>query len=447
MELTIRSYREGDEEDMATIFSKCFRPITATQLRNQLKSQADVWVGSQTLVAEVGGKIVAQAWVLYLDLHFGEGVHVKTAALAALCTSSSYRRRGIMTTLVKRAFKEGRKIGASTSSYFTEVTRAPFISRSFRAMGFTEIARVWDYVKILDYPYAFFKQANKIIRLATAGTRQLGTIVKSMVPKFAFASEVEKTDYRIAVREMRSEDAPALLAVYKKFAELRAGMTRRDLKLVRWVIGGEKDSVRLVATRGGKIVGYSLCYRYPHREAVITELVVDPKEGYEVALSLVSETERRLSWKPAVLYIRSMREPLYDRVFNALQYTGLKTEGVFMLAVIDPPKFLKDIAPILSSRLSRVRDWNGVLTLRCAKASISLAKKGSVVQLLEQSARQPDLEIDLKLQALVKLLLGATSVKEIVSTEALKVSPWGEVANMILPKLFPKNVFLILERW
>ena len=180
VEFKVRNFQRGDEVCLAKLFSECFGPTTPRQLSEWLgKSEVapeDIFVGV------VDGKLVSHVNVEFRRLDHGEGVHLKTAGIAGVCTDSDYRRKGTMTHLMKHALESARQKGVSNASLFTGLD-FPAV-RIYRRFGFIDIVTWRTYIKYVDYP-AFFARwlrvVNRCLKCSKIMARKLEGWEKSVV--------------------------------------------------------------------------------------------------------------------------------------------------------------------------------------------------------------------------------------------------------------------------
>jgi hypothetical protein len=114
-------------------------------------------------VCVVDGKLVSHVNMEFKQLDHGEGVHLKTAGIAGVCTDSDYRRRGIVTNLMKLTLDDVRQRGVSNASLFTGLD-LPAV-RIYRRLGFVDVLTWRAYIKYIDYPSIFAKWLRALNRL------------------------------------------------------------------------------------------------------------------------------------------------------------------------------------------------------------------------------------------------------------------------------------------
>lgn len=178
----IRNYKSGDEVCLAKIYSECFSPLTA-RVVEKWHRRAGV-LPEHVFVGEVEGKLVSSVVLEYKKLHHGEEVYLKTGGIAAVCTDSDYRRKGIMTNLMKQALNYARQRGVSNSALFTDVDNPAH--RIYSHLGFVDVATDKAFIKYLDYPFVFkrwIRRRNRLLKYAKAAQRKLRGWEKSVVVK------------------------------------------------------------------------------------------------------------------------------------------------------------------------------------------------------------------------------------------------------------------------
>lgn len=176
----IRNYKDGDEVRLADIYSECFTPLTPRIVRKWYR-RARV-LPEHVFVGETDGKLVSSVVLEFKKLHLGEDVFLKAAGIAAVCTDSDYRRKGIVTGLMKQALDYTRQSGVSNSALFTD-TDIP-AHRIYSRLGFVDIATYKGFTKFLDYPFVFrqwVRRRNRLLKYTKMAKRKLHGWEKSVV--------------------------------------------------------------------------------------------------------------------------------------------------------------------------------------------------------------------------------------------------------------------------
>jgi ribosomal protein S18 acetylase RimI-like enzyme len=180
VEYMVRNFQNGDEACLANLFSECFGPTTPRQLSEWLK-RSDVRP-EDIFVCVVDGKLVSHVNVEFKQLDHGEGVHLKTAGIAGVCTDSDYRKKGIVTNLMKLTLDDARQRGVSNASLFTGLD-LPAI-RIYRRLGFVDVLTWRAYIKYIDFPSIFAKwlrALNRSVKDSKMAARKLEGWEKSVV--------------------------------------------------------------------------------------------------------------------------------------------------------------------------------------------------------------------------------------------------------------------------
>ena len=176
----VRNYKKGDEARLAEIYSECFSPTTPRRIKKWLR-RVEV-LPEHIFIGEVEGKLVSSVDLEFKKLRLGEEVYVKTGGIAGVCTDSDYRRKGIVTNLMKQALNYTKQSGVSNSALFTDLDIPAH--RIYSRMGFVDITTFQSFIKYLDYPFVFkrwIRRRNRLIKYAKIAQRKLQGWEKSVV--------------------------------------------------------------------------------------------------------------------------------------------------------------------------------------------------------------------------------------------------------------------------
>jgi len=258
----------------------------------------------------------------------------------------------------------------------------------------------------------------------------------------------------ITIRAAGPEDAEAMLNLYQQFAGRFVGPPPRRVSAYRRMLRSRRVLAWLALNENGRPVGYVLAHFYPgRREARIDELVVSlDDDGRRVAQRLLEVAVHRLmELEPAVIYAPtgSSRDPIYERVLPKMGFFSVDSSWVFMLAVIDPAIFLRDVFPTLAHRLRRLEGWSGLLQLECEGESLFILKDGANVERIIWTGRSADVKIRLSRKLLVQLLFGVVRPSKALEEGELEVCSsltQGEVRRL-LETIFPEVRFVIMDVW
>lgn len=179
----IRNVQGDDVQHIARIISECFWPTTPRQIKEWLRRDERESKGAtKTFVAVVDGKVVSQVVVEFINVNVGEGVYVKTGGIAGVCTDSDYRKRGIVTNLMKHALEYAKQKGASNSSLYTGCCIPAH--RVYSRLGFLDIERWPMYIKLIDFSYVFstwLREWNKLLKHSKLAAKALQHWNKTVV--------------------------------------------------------------------------------------------------------------------------------------------------------------------------------------------------------------------------------------------------------------------------
>jgi len=178
----VRNYRKGDELRLAEIYSECFDPITA-RIVKKWHRRAKV-LPKHIFIGEVESRIVSSVVLEFRKLHLGEEVYLKTGGVAGVCTGSDYRRKGVVTNLMKQALDYTKQSGVSNSALFTDLDIPAH--RIYSRLGFIDIKNWKSFIKYLDYPFVFkrwVRRRNRLLKYAKIAKRKLQGWEKSVVIK------------------------------------------------------------------------------------------------------------------------------------------------------------------------------------------------------------------------------------------------------------------------
>jgi len=176
---TVRNYLRGDEVALAGIFSECFGPTTPRQVL-QWHRRGDVRP-ENIFIGVVDGKLVSNVEALFKELHHGEGAYLKTAGIAAVCTDSDYRKKGVVTNLLKLILECAEQNGVSNASLFTGLDFPAH--RIYQRLGFVDILTWRSYIKYIDYRSVFarwVRDLNRSLKGSKIAARKLEGWEKSV---------------------------------------------------------------------------------------------------------------------------------------------------------------------------------------------------------------------------------------------------------------------------
>jgi len=182
VQYVVRNYRKGDETHLAKLFSECFGPTTARLLKQWYRREKVL--PEHIFIGEANGKPVSSVELVSKQLHLGEGVFSKTGGISGVCTDSDYRKKGIVSNLMKLTLEYAENSGVSNASLFTGLDIPAH--RIYQRFGFVDIMTGRTYIKYLNYPAIFAKWVriiNRSLKDSKIARRKLEVWEKSVTIK------------------------------------------------------------------------------------------------------------------------------------------------------------------------------------------------------------------------------------------------------------------------
>jgi GNAT superfamily N-acetyltransferase len=177
---TVRNYLKGDEVAIAKLMSECFDPTPPSRIR--LWHRRSGIHPEDVFEAVADGKPVSHVSLEFKQLHHGEGVYLKTAGVGGVCTDSDYRKKGIVTHLMKLALECGQREGLSNASLFTGLDIPAH--RLYQRLGFVDVMTLRTYTKYVDYSFVFARWLrfhNRLLKDHRIAAKKLEGWEKSVV--------------------------------------------------------------------------------------------------------------------------------------------------------------------------------------------------------------------------------------------------------------------------
>jgi len=179
----VRNYQKGDEAELAKMYSECFGPTTPRRLKQWHRITGVL--PEHIFIGEVEGKLVSCVEMVFKKLHLGEGAYLKTGGISGVCTDSDYRKKGIVTNLMKLCLNCAESNGASNSSLYTGLDIPAH--RIYSRLGFVDIMTMRAYVKYFDFPFVFaqwIRMLNRQLKNSKIAARKLRGWEKSVTLEF-----------------------------------------------------------------------------------------------------------------------------------------------------------------------------------------------------------------------------------------------------------------------
>jgi ribosomal protein S18 acetylase RimI-like enzyme len=130
----------------------------------------------------VDGKLVSAVELVSMQLHHGEGVHIKTAGFSGVCTDSDYRHKGIVSNLMRIALEESKARGLSNASLYTGLDIPAH--RIYERLGFVDITTWRTFIRYLDFSAVFarwVRQLNRSLKGSKIAMRKMEGWERSVV--------------------------------------------------------------------------------------------------------------------------------------------------------------------------------------------------------------------------------------------------------------------------
>ncbi len=138
MDVAIRTYKPGEEEEIAELLRRCFDTFDRYGLSEAgWLEYTEVDPGFRrelSYVAEVDGRIVSHVQVVEKRLRTTLGI-VEAAGIANVSTDPEFRRKGLASALLRRAQSSS---ALRSSALFTGYASGP--QRIYQRLGFTDVA-------------------------------------------------------------------------------------------------------------------------------------------------------------------------------------------------------------------------------------------------------------------------------------------------------------------
>lgn len=127
----------------------------------------------------------------------------------------------------------------------------------------------------------------------------------------------------------------------------------------------DSDSVALLARRGRKLAGYVTAQVFDGAGRIREFAVAAGKHRQETAAALLAALHRRLERRGAKKVTLRTCVPSLAELFQPMGYRSRRTGGVGMFGLLDLPRFLTELRPLLEHRLraGKVSDWCGTVSI------------------------------------------------------------------------------------
>jgi len=308
-------------------------------------------------------------------------------------------------------------------------------ARKFRRRGLTRLAMEQTFKQVRDLGYSCAGLDTGTRNPAHALYRSFGFVDTGVGRQLTHNLEHEAPRTRlkgVTVRLYRPGDEVAMARLFNTCHGDRLNVARRRPARI---VGG---SVALLAHRGRKLAGYVTVGRHLEH-ATICELAVAPGDKREgIAAVLMGALHRRLRKQGAkritVYHAGTSLQPLLGPLGYAERLTG----GVDMFALLDLPKFLDEITPLLERRLRKI-DWSGTIAICGEEHRAALTIRDGRVAVRRRLPARADITLAGADATITRMVVGRCTPYEPYLQLDLKISPsLGLQARGLLETLFPR---------
>jgi predicted N-acetyltransferase YhbS len=430
----IRTYIEGDEDEIAKALNECFESFKSFELTGEkwLKTfEYDLgYKKDLAFVAEKDGRIVSHVQLVERDLKVGAGASLRVVGVANVATVKECRRSGISTRLLTHALDVARKKGFHASALFTG-TKIP-AHRIYMRLGFSDV-----------YPALL--------------------LFRDLKSSLVWDSNEEKGGFgrqRVEVRESNESDDPSLLDIYEKNYGSYNGLAVRDKETWKrkfrnlfvyecpfYEDESKPDNVLVAEREGEGIIGYAMsCIAKRDKFGHICEILTLPDYEREAGRALAEHLLSNMrELKPLTIMIYSSENTLNDQLFRKGS-TPLTGTSVFMFRIISLKETMEsalcECPEAKKKRAHQIsRAIRGSITIRIAgeqSATVRLDEGLSVTEGEENS----DVVTFVDHESFARLLFGAKRFTELLNEGRIRLSlvdAKGSQVVSLLEDFFPKK--------
>ncbi len=433
MSVTIRLYKEGDEEGIVNVINSAFGSFRGWGLDKEKWLEYDkddyAFDKDMALVAEVDGKIVGHVMLMLREFKIGRETFVRFGGVANVSTMPEYRGRGIATRLMNKTIEVCREKGLSLSSLMTGYDG--IAHGVYRKVGYTDTM----------FESSFRGKIKEI--------------------EAAYNNLPDKSN--IYIREANISDIEMFSYIYEKGLKNYNGVCRRPLEYWKNKIFNKyyyhsffyvtKGIYRIIATKNGKPMGYAIYgigdeadrrIGFPPRSGGILELIGLDNDSRVALFKYVLKEFIEKKLKYAVFNFPESKD--YERLSSFFKKIG--GSGILMDYITNQNKFFEEIKKELSLRL---KEYGGFcrfdVKLISEYGEANLEVSGNEVNMIEESNNKIYFDKD----SFVRMIYGIQSFKEILSNNGLlsvKTENFRKVYE-VLNILFPRKEFHIwtIDHW
>jgi predicted N-acetyltransferase YhbS len=430
----IRTYREGDEDEIAQLLNECFDSYKSSGLTGEMWLRIfELDLGYRkdlAYLAEKDGKIVSHVQLVVRDLKVGSAATLRVAGIANVSTLRDFRRDGISTKLLGHAIESAKEKGFACTALFTGA-QIP-AHRIYLKLGLTDV-----YFQVL-----LLRGTKAPLEWSTQKPNRTSS------------------EQKVRIRESDEDDDSSILKIYEKNYSSYNGLVVRNMNTWKskyrksffyecpFYEDKPKPSNILVAEgKEGEIIGYAIS-GLAKRDKLghICEVLTLPHRELEAGRPLAEHVLSNLaSEKPISNMVYSSKGTLIDELFRKGS-SPLEGVSVFMYKTMNLKAVLESSfqrnAPDNGKQPRSLWNNKGAIAIMIRdEETVTTKYDGKVISVIEgEESREKVIFADH--DAFAKLLFGAFSIGELMKEGKVKLSllnakPSGVIK--LLDMAYPKK--------
>ena len=373
---------------LPTLFSNVY--MTPVNITYETQNNTVRALHNDTPIGKVG--------VQRIDLHWASGTRIPLAGIGVVGTDEAYRGQGIAGNMMEAAKALAHKKGYACSGLTTNLGNNA--RRLYARTGYTTLFRPGRY------------------------TKTLRPIKPNDVPGFTLRSYCEGDEHTF-LKHFASQ--------HQDYFGFRASTSQSWCNLRAQYLTEEPNAFQ-VAETDGQILGWTTIFR--KWVGLCSEIWTLPgcrRAAIAQALLTHLEAHHLAKERPICHIWASPQDPFVQNFLTENGYT-FQEARVFMLHIIDLPKLLHQLSPLLQNRLVNA-PWTGALKLKTLEHQAVLHIGN---QLTATANKAADAELQTDTSTLCRLLSGALHPRDAYLENLLSVKPYyTEQIDSLLAYLFP----------
>jgi putative acetyltransferase len=410
----IRTYREGDEDEIARLLSECFDSYKSSGLTGGMWLKIfefdPGYRKNLAFVAEKDGKIVSHVQLVVRDLKVGPGATLRVAGIANVSTLRDFRRDGISTKLLMHAINGAEEQGFPCTALFTGA-QIP-AHRIYLKLGLTDVY----------FPVLLLRGTKAPLGWSDHETKR------------------KSSEQEVEIRESNENDDSSILRIYEKNCNAHNGLVVRDMDTWKskyrklfvyecpFYEEKPKPSNVLVAEgEEGEVIGYAVS-GFAKRDKLghICEVLTLPNRELEAGRPLAEHVVSNLTnEKPVSNIVYSSKGTLIDELFREGS-SPLEGVSVFMYRTLNVKAVLESSFPATypadGKHPEGLWDNKGAIAVRIGdEETVTIKYDGKDMSVVEGGESREKV-VFADHDAFAKFLFGAMSLGELVNEGKVKLS-------------------------